>query len=146
MAIEYSTTEFGQQLKINSMKNLISMVAFLPEHPYSKFLSQPLEKWMFVPCDKDGNFLKEPKTWRHYTSSDQAFRSLHNEALKLCAEYGQAKSRCLFEGFEYNQMGFVYLNEKGCALDEEYMETNTIESLVKYNIQLTETAKKQIGL
>lgn len=27
---------------------------------YAKFLKQPIELWMFVPCDEDGNVLEEP--------------------------------------------------------------------------------------
>ena len=30
---------------------------------YANFLKQPLKLEMFVPCDEDGNILKEPKRW-----------------------------------------------------------------------------------
>ena len=126
------------------MKNLISMTDFVLEDngihevvKYAKFLKEPLTFGMFVPCDENN----EPIIARHYQYFDNEFE--HSEYLK---KFEQAKERVLFEGFEYNQMGFVYLNEKGCALDEEYMKTNTIEYLVKYNLKLTPTALKQIGL
>ena len=49
------------------MKNLISMVDFILEqheqcisstnatYKYANFLKQPLELWMFVPCDENGD-------------------------------------------------------------------------------------------
>jgi len=61
------------------MKNLISMTDFVLEQErefdrarvgfneftnnvcnYAKFLKQPLELWMFVHCDEDGNVLIKP--------------------------------------------------------------------------------------
>ena len=83
---------------------LIKMTDYLPEHPYSKFLKQPLEKWMF---DKDDE-------------------------------------RCLFKGFRYD--GFKYLDFENYSFQISEIEKMTIEDLVKYNLQLTPTAQKQLGL
>jgi len=100
------------------------------------FGKQPLEIWQFVPCKLvDGVWavLEEPNK---YTSN-----------LEINDEYQQAKDRCLFEGFEYDKYGFSVLkNKKGCGFDEEYMTEHTIEDLVKYNLELTKTAQKQLGL
>jgi len=147
------------------MKNLISMTDFVLEQKdsyynqrffkienYANFLKQPLELWMFVPCDDDGNILEEPK---------------HNWTLGLWArqkEYQQAKERCLFEGFEvkrefwadnafvdYIQIGndrddrlFKSNNGNNWYLVNEY-DLRIIEDLVKCNLQLTKTAEKLIG-
>jgi hypothetical protein len=119
------------------MKNLISMTAFLPEHPYSKFLKQPLEKWMFVPCDDDdGNVLEEPKEYNKW----------HMEEA-----YQQAKERCLFKGFECcNENDFyltVYRQSDGASiLIDKEQNTQTIENITNYDLELTETAIKRIVL
>jgi hypothetical protein len=47
---------------------------------YAKFLKQPLELWMFVPCDSEDNVLEEPISHQLET-------------------YEKAKERCLFHGY-----------------------------------------------
>lgn len=115
---------------------------------YAKFLKQPLELWMFVPCDKNGNVLEEPL---HYTEFTR------NETNK----YQQAKERCLFEGFYVSEGKdttptdvksvtngkfhfFWFNNIKKWYLSQGF---SIIEDLTeeRYNIQLTPTALKQIG-
>ena len=97
------------------------MTDFLPEHPYSKFLKQPLELWMFVPCDEDGNVIPE----------------LYNDEQHVIIqhlEYQEAKERCLFDDYslEYSESLVEYWKK--------------IEDLVQYNLRLTPTALKQIGV
>jgi len=70
-------------LKPEAMLNLIK---------YKNFLKQPLELWMFVPCDKDGNVLNDYPV----TNEDEQYDHFL---------YEQAKERCLFDGF-------VYLNKE----------------------------------
>jgi hypothetical protein len=94
-------------------------------HEYAKFLKQPLELWMFVPCDEDGNVLEEPE--------------LYNE---VC-EYQKAKERCFFEGFEYKKALFFTENKE---LFWHGKLHGNVESLTKYNLKLTQTAIKQLGL
>lgn len=108
---------FSNRCNNYTMKNLISMTDFLPEDPYSKFLKQPLEIWMFVSCD----------------------------------EMEKAKERCLFEGFIIYSENDFYFSIYRCldgftTLIDKKNNDKTIESLVKYNLQLTPTAIKQIGL
>ena len=95
---------------------LISMTDYLPENPYSKFLKQPLELWMFVPCDDNGNVLKEP---------------IINDSIKIWT-YQQAKERCLFEGFE--------------NIEKIAIKFKTIEDVIFLHPTLTKTAIKHLGL
>lgn len=120
---------------------------------YAKFLKQPLELWMFVPVDKEGNVLEEPK-FPHLGSENQDEYIKHYDSKSK--QYQQAKERCLFEGFEKidwtSMSGFEISNGEiqVCFYKEkpDYFVLNykTIEALVKYNLQLTPAALKQIGL
>ena len=58
---------------------------------YAKFLKQPLELWMFVPCDENGNVLEDII----------GNGMIHNYSEKV-KQYEQAKDKVLFEGFEYD--------------------------------------------
>lgn len=74
--------------------------------------------------------------------------------------YNEAKEKVLFDGFEVkerksNGMTFKYIEKgkliiyyfnRGFNRFEKHIKSETIEDLVKYNLELTETAKKQIGL
>jgi len=131
------------------MKNLISMTDFVLEQSktsirtfrfcncerYANFLKQPLELCMFVPCDEDNNVLKEETEYSAYADD---------------LKYQQAKERCLFEGFNFlerNKKVFHVENKKevfGVGYKNGIFKT--IEDLVKYDIELTKTAKKLIGL
>ena len=81
------------------MKNLILMTDFVLEQyelsrnptifeerafKYASFLKQPLELWMFVPCDEEGNVLK------------QCSEICACECNKIIL-FREAKKRCLFE-------------------------------------------------
>jgi len=116
---------------------------------YANFLKQPLELWMFVPCDEDGNVI--PDKENHFTRKELDY-------------WEQAKERCLFEGFEKvfeDDFKTVYCNSQlhicfgskniylGRQKDNRIYNKEilmTIEDLVKYNLQLTATAQKQLGL
>ena len=97
---------------------------------YANFLKQPLELWMFVPCNENGNVFEEPiyfELWQKYGSFTQ-----HGEKIvPECIKYQQAKERCLFEN-EFNDLHNIFLLNDIC----------TIEYLVKYNLQLTQTVIK----
>ncbi|HFI4796469.1 TPA: hypothetical protein ACGQK4_002188 [Elizabethkingia anophelis] len=110
---------------------------------YAEFLKQPLELWMFIPCDENNVPLMKPDY-------------LGGETYKRWNDYDYAKSRVLFEGFEIEQsksrIGF-YLPEYNC-IDYSIVQNNfsspskyltTIEDLIIYSgLTLTETAIKQI--
>lgn len=130
------------------MKKLISMTDFVLEQQkehlslrdfniknYAKFLKQPLELWMFVPCDEDGNVLELP-------TKENSLNTIDHESKMM--DYREAKERCLFEGFSYD--GFKYVERLNYCINIKNIERMTIEELVKRNLQLTKTALKQIGL
>jgi len=109
---------------------LISMVDFVladkyagspinTNKQYADFLKQPLELWMFVPCDEDGDVLEEIKPYQ-----DNYFK------------YQKAKERCLFEVF-FDLIALRYHISRG----------RTVEYFAQFDsLQLTPTALKQIGL
>jgi hypothetical protein len=132
------------------MKTLIKMTDYLPDNPYSKFLKQTPQIWMFVACKLvDGVWvvLELPKV------------CICTDLCSLCKEYQQAKERCYFDGWEYDGMeeGFIYIKKDDTLLifDTEnktlmFLNTmvtdniSTIEDLIPYNLTLTATAQKEI--
>ena len=132
------------------MKKLISMVDFCLEQRkthtgdfedycdlicrYAKFIKQPLTIGMFVPCDLHGNVLEEKKPFQ-----DKYY------------EYQEARERCLFKGFEVdydrivkNNEIRIQFNDYSVYLNNSKTMISTIEDLVKYNLELTTTAQKEI--
>lgn len=112
---------------------------------YANFLKQPLQLWMFVPCDEDGNLWRhlpteEERIWAEKDSADA-----ENSYKRKVFAYQQAKERVLFEGFEYDNK-MEYWHDFNIYFDEEFCENKTIEDIVFYNLILTQTAIKQIGL
>ena len=97
---------------------------------YATFLKQPLELWMFVPCDEDGNVLIEP---------------IGQNPIYWSREYQKAKERCLFEDCIYDEEMQVIRKDYG--IDLFYIpkhELFTIETMTNYDLKLTQTAIKQI--
>ena len=134
------------------MKKLISMVDFCLEQRkthtgdfedycdlicrYAKFIKQPLALWMFVPCDEDGNVI--PDKENHFTRKELDY-------------WEQAEERCLFKGFEVdydrivkNNEIRIQFNDYSVYLNNSKTMISTIEDLVKYNLELTTTAQKEI--
>jgi len=126
------------------------------------FGKQPLKLWMFVPCDEDGNVLEVPKHYGKKYTED-----ITEKELILHEEFVQAKERCLFEGFrvDYFDLGGAVIDKNSSfQIVKEYFqiciykskpdyfiwnnkngkEHPTIEDLVKYNLELTPTASKQL--
>lgn len=116
---------------------------------YANFLKRPLEIWMFVPCDEDGNVLEEPRDWFNWNDLMNP-HTQDKESISDCKQYEKAKERVLFEGFtEVSFFGkIIHLTHES---DEGFNFTlcETINELVNYfseNIILTPTAIKEIGL
>ena len=125
------------------MKKLVSMVDFCLEQRkthtgdfedycdlicrYAKFIKQPLALWMFVPCDLYGNVLEEKKPFQ-----DKYY------------EYQEAIERCLFEGFEMDNSFVTHKSHNSFFYPISCLHEQTIEGLVKYNLELTTTAQKEI--
>lgn len=129
---------------------------------YAKFLSQPLTLGMFVPVGEEGSVLEEPKSCFNACSpSDWSDTGKCKECKKEVELYEKAKEKVLFEGFfikrgnqevdKYttylihketkNVVGF----KKEWVYDWEF-DGETIESLTTFNLILTPSAIKQIGL
>ncbi len=126
---------------------------------YAKFLKQPIELWMFVPCDFEGNVLEESRSFYEATAFWNAgeIDEKHND---LVGEWEEAKERCLFEGFEIKDLKLDSGNK--CVSKDDILHVfwqneiskeftlskgiSKIEDLVKYKLELTPTAIKQIGL
>lgn len=137
---------------VESYKKIIS---------YADFLKQSLTLGMFVPCDLDGNVLED--TYSTKPDRDDYFNEyggnpeLYQHNMLHWRKYQEAKDRVLFEEFEYKKESkqlnndskvFLFFNNISC---EVYFEGKTehlftVEELVKYNLVLTQSAKKQIGL
>lgn len=128
------------------MKHLISMTDFVLEQrkkgkgtvatvlnyifKYADFLKQPLEIWMFVTCDEDGNVLEEPKA--HFPTTNN---QLEETIFKQNKEYREAKERVLFEGLDLD------------AVNHHIKMGRNIEYLANFGtLKLTQTAIKQLGL
>ena len=125
------------------MENLIGMVDFVLEqheqcisstnaaYKYANFLKQPLELWMFVPCDENGGVLEVVPYYA--------------DGIEKVNEYKKAKERCLFEGFK--SVPFSNSVRKGnYIIDFNYTENINIESLLHHDIifELTQAALKQL--
>jgi len=104
---------------------------FYKIHNYAKFLKQPLELRMFVPCDENGNVLEKPNAGMF------GYDHVYNN-------YNKAQERVLFEGFKVK--GDFWLSNGELYIDEEFCENKTIEDLIDFDVTLTLTALKQLGL
>ena len=128
---------------------------------YANFLKQPLKLEMFVPCDEDGDILEEPEDY------EQRLPNMMTEYNDEIYRYEQAKEKVLVEGFNLNQKDFsklesifcltkecfqitFFTKEKGCFMDNlktnKTYEIKTIEDLIQFKLELTESAIKQIVL
>ena len=114
---------------------------------YGLFLKQKLELWMFAPCKLvEGVWvvLKEPLK-RNYSNVN-----INNSYHK---EYQEAKDRVLFEGVEYipaelpSHYCIVRIGEPLASINyPSFWDGVTAESLIPYNLTLTESAKKIINI
>lgn len=131
-----SMTEFILNQNRAGMIYLTAMDAVIK---YANFLSQPLSIEMFVPCKLVNGVwvvLQNPGIQFSYMPDPE-----HEKRVK---EFQEAKERCLFEGFEYN-FKKEWFSAGTMILDEEFINNKIIEDLVKYNLTLTPTAKKQLS-
>lgn len=112
------------------------------------FGKQPLALWMFVPCELvDGVWvvLKEPNTenekYRMIVGEEKEnILDLHSFDCDV-EEYQQAKERCLFEGFEMDNSFVTHKSHNSFFYPISCLHEQTIEDLVKYNLELTKTAQ-----
>lgn len=155
-----SMVNFVLQQDITDIKQRDSIVK------YANFLRQPLKLEMFINCDDDGNVLKEPKKtnyqvdvntkcsgWKYlYDNNDKLIGYYDDRKWKEdFVKYKQSKEKFLFEGIEFRRNGgvnFLTINEDTFAFHDFNIKFKylTIEFLVQYDLKLTESALKQIGL
>lgn len=109
---------------------------------YAELLIRPLEVGMFVPCDEKGFLLKEPEWWYRYQNGATPF--MNSDEIRPCQEYKKALESVLFKGrFDVRIEGnpFVRLNNI-----EFHLHGLTVERLIAFELELTESTIKQLGL
>ena len=110
---------------------------------YARFLKQPLELWMFVPCDENGNVLEEPKNYKEWCK--KSLNTPYDLDLSKYEIYQQTKEQVLFEGFYYRGKSKT-ISDGVFTFSIFHLKSETIEDLIEYNFTLTTTAIKQLGL
>lgn len=100
---------------------------------YAKFLKQPLELWMFVPCGEDGMPLELFQATQE-DIDDPDTRQVKKDEFHA---YHDAKDRVLFQDW-----GNWFDNNASLLLDV----CLDMDSLVLYEVTLTPNAIKQLGL
>jgi len=150
------------------MEKLISMVAFVKEQinqydckvnkdteyndlfelknkieNYASFLSEPLQLWMFVPCDENNAPLEEPiNIFSDSPIKEESKMYQNSEPVK---KYQQAKERCYFEGEHGLMDGWCLQLDGGYLITaSDRLHEMTIEDLIPYNLTLAQTAKNRI--
>ena len=96
---------------------------------YARFLKQPLKLERFIPCDEEGDILEEP------TNYEKRLLNMMTEYNDEVYTYYQAKGKVLFEGIDLERANYY------CSL-----KNRTIENFVTFNLELSESAIKQIVL
>jgi hypothetical protein len=98
---------------------------------YSTFITQPLTKGMFIPCDEEGNVLEEPVKEDYYVPMGEAE---YHRALK---QYQQAKDRALFEVFDVREnkhgVTMITIKNKGQFPLQKF---KTIEDAINAGVKL----------
>jgi hypothetical protein len=107
---------------------------------YATLLKQPPELWMFVPCDEEGRVIQEPDHVYDFDTQDYKY---------LCEEYQQAKQRCLFEGFEVEDIkGKFSTVSNGNRMiyfqEGKEWKHKTLSEITHYNLKLSQTALNKI--
>lgn len=142
--------QFSKMMKSTNPALLQRELFTDPVFNRANFLSLNLEKWMFIPCDSDGNVLDKPTPRNSNNTIDYENRMMR---------YLDEKERVIFEGFEvvtekfihdtihyYIQIGNTKImwnfNNKWVL----YNEFKTIEDLIPYNLTITEQAVKTYNL
>ena len=115
---------------------------------YAKFLKQHLTLGMFFPCDEDGNILEKPENYI------EGYDDAYNDEIY---NYLRAKEKVLFKGvsingedeniitLEFENTWIKFHKEHEVFMCGNYVLIN-IEDLSNYELRLTQSAIKQIGL
>jgi hypothetical protein len=149
-----SMTDFVLELWEDNLMSQIGLLAI----NYANFLKQPLKLEMFVPCDEDGNVLQKPE--EHFPTGNN---NLEKQIFIKQKKYKQAKEKVLFEGFEVigvdenhtelelknNDFWIDFFKHSSIITTDSYQidyPVKLCEDLLGYNLILTESALKQLGL
>jgi hypothetical protein len=116
---------------------------------YVNFLSQQPNIGMFVPVVFEGGewrVLEEPKKYVNICSnpSNELTKDIEFNYQVELEQYQTALDNVIFEGFQWNEKGYVFKNS--IMFDEEFLENKTLEDLTKYNLTLTQKIAKELGL
>jgi hypothetical protein len=110
---------------------------------YAKFLQRKLEMWMFIPCGADGI----PLILSERGEVDEFERCKEQDA------YREAEKRVLFKGFKLGyqgmegRFGWVQNDTGDIKIYSLEYQTETIEDMIsRIELELTETAVKELGL
>jgi hypothetical protein len=108
---------------------------------------------MFVPCDNDEEILRP-----QYIAGEEVIYNefVHDVMMDKVKEYNEAKEKVLFEGFcingedenitlEFENTYIEFNKEQEVFMCGNYVLIN-VEDLSNYELQLTQSAIKQIGL
>ena len=104
---------------------------------YKNFLKQPLKLEMFIPCYYGNGF---PIAYTKDTLVN---------SMKLLNEFEEAKERVLFKGFEhylFRQADNIQHNKSRKCFSFPNYNGVIIEDLISLEVELTDSAIKQIGL
>ncbi|MDR3023883.1 MULTISPECIES: hypothetical protein [unclassified Chryseobacterium] len=125
---------------------------------YANFLKKRLTLGMFVPLDREGNILKEPKNYTAWKSLD------HNDGKRTdiagfeeYAEYQKAEQNCMFEAFKVDYNGYSKVRITAAydsSIELSFNKNdllpsgfNDVESLTVFDdIFLTSSALRAIGI
>lgn len=128
---------------------------------YTEFLKQPLTLGMFVPCDYEGNVLKNPHARDEDAGTDKEFlQTSYNNALEKVLFKSELRinktpykstKRFLIDLLVKNDSIRLYteLQYHNGEIDKQYFpnrEHLTIQDLVSYGLILTPSALQAIGL
>jgi hypothetical protein len=132
-----SMTDFTlEQCKLFSTHQIESLKCIERINNYASFLKQPLTLGMFVPFDFEGNPLKEPRDLKRYNDMFLRNEQVQSDWMAECLFYERAKECVLFE-----------VNMTPKQIEAHLCHYPTIVDMqVDFDITLTESAIKQIGL
>lgn len=125
---------------------------------YAHFLKQKLEKWMFVPCDTNGNYCPKPNLENYHI--DEEGSHLFNVAF---TKWKQGSQKVLFENFKFvesHKIGmdsnldyFIFPygeNRLGLTKRQEgfrtWFQLFTVEDLVQCDLELSKNTIEEFQL
>lgn len=157
-----SNTKFGEFLRSKKLEFSQPLEYLMwyekTRDNYDDFLQQPLTLGMFLLCDLEGNVLQEPKCdcYTEYDREgcpDKCWRFINS---KECVLFKKVK--LTEDKYKDTKRKFWYIDKLRIAHELKFYsgenqftfdvlrEHETIEDLVKYNLELTDSAIKQLGI